>query len=87
MLTQAQLDQAACIGEDTEKFFVELTHKNMHLIRAAKNICRSCPIVADCLEVAIENKEQGIWGGTTDPERTTLRRRRNALYRKVSVIN
>lgn len=36
-------------------------------------ICKGCPVVDKCLEVAIHNGEQyGIWGGTTPEQRRRL---------------
>ena len=42
--------------------------------RAAKAICRGCPVRNDCLTWALENAEGGIWGGKTDEERRRMRR-------------
>jgi WhiB family redox-sensing transcriptional regulator len=36
---------------------------------AAKAICAVCPVVKECLNQALENREQGIWGNTNDEER------------------
>ena len=43
----------------------------------AKAICQSCPVLAPCLEFAMDtNQKYGIWGGLTDKERASLKRRR-----------
>ncbi|MDQ3915075.1 MAG: WhiB family transcriptional regulator [Actinomycetota bacterium] len=43
----------------------------------AKAICRTCPVAEPCLEFAMEtNQKYGIWGGLTDKERASLKRRR-----------
>lgn len=43
-------------------------------IRAAKNICRQCPVVTECLQTALDNGEPfGIWGGYLPEERETIR--------------
>ncbi len=43
----------------------------------AKAICRRCPVAAPCLEFAMDtNQKYGIWGGLTDRERASLKRRR-----------
>jgi hypothetical protein len=39
------------------------------VIEIAKNICKSCPIRAQCLDYATSTKVYGIWGGTTFEER------------------
>jgi WhiB family redox-sensing transcriptional regulator len=42
---------------------------------AAKRICASCPVRANCLVSALRTGESaGIWGGTTPEERRILRR-------------
>lgn len=42
-------------------------------VEAARAICRPCPVRDDCLEYALANGEQGIWGGTTGQERRAMR--------------
>lgn len=44
-------------------------------IAAAKNNCRTCPVLAECLEDALRRGEQwGVWGGMTTLERAIVRR-------------
>lgn len=40
----------------------------------AKAVCAKCPVRAECLTEALENDEEGIWGGTTTRERYLMRR-------------
>lgn len=42
----------------------------------AKAICSECPVRLECLKHALKYKEQGIWGGTTERERTNIKRLR-----------
>ena len=43
----------------------------------AKAVCQRCPVLEPCLEFAMEtNQKYGIWGGLTDKERASLKRRR-----------
>jgi hypothetical protein len=44
--------------------------------KEAKAICAECPYKARCLEYALVNHEIGIWGGTTDRQRSLIRRSR-----------
>jgi len=45
-------------------------------IEKAKAICAACPVMDDCLSYALEtNQRSGIWGGTTEKERKSLRRK------------
>ena len=44
---------------------------------AAIAMCRSCPVLKQCLEYALrhpEYTEYGIWGGTTPPQRRRISR-------------
>lgn len=42
----------------------------------AKAICNSCSFIADCLEYALVEGPEGIWGGTNPKERKKIRQRR-----------
>lgn len=44
--------------------------------------CSDCPVRIKCLEHALENREQGVWGGTTEDEREQIRRSRENKKRK-----
>lgn len=37
-------------------------------------ICSGCLVRDECLRWAVDNREQGVWGGTTDAERRVMRR-------------
>lgn len=67
---------AACRNEDPELFFPQGTEGPAALqIQQAKAICRRCPSVETCLQIALdENIPAGIFGGLTDTERQSLRR-------------
>lgn len=61
---------AACRG-GTEVFFTGTTKG----IEAAVAICATCPVEDVCLAAALEDPElQGVWGGTSAPERRRLRK-------------
>jgi len=65
-------DRAACRGSDVI-FYDAFTDEQK---AAATQVCASCPVRGECLEHAIENREWGIWGGTTEDERKSIRRSR-----------
>lgn len=42
--------------------------------KLAKQICRKCPVIDQCLEYALtHNEEWGIWGGTDPTERKKMK--------------
>ncbi len=44
-------------------------------ILAAKAVCRVCPVQSQCLRFALQTSQAyGIWGGTTEDERVTMKR-------------
>ena len=53
------LDEAACLGQGTDLFYADTvyTSETKKIIAKAKNFCNSCPVVADCLQYAINNEE------------------------------
>lgn len=67
-------DRAACLGADPDLFFPE---RGGHPNAPAKAVCGDCPVSDECLAYAVECRiTVGVWGGTTDRERRTIRRRR-----------
>jgi WhiB family redox-sensing transcriptional regulator len=67
-------NKALCVGVDPELFFPESGNIQPQ-ISQAKLICGLCPIVEDCLDEALTNREEfGIWGGATIEERKSIRR-------------
>ena len=70
-------DLAACRGVDPDLFFpVGTTGPSLDQVEQAKAICRSCPVIEDCLRFALSTQQEyGIWAGTTSEERHAMRRR------------
>lgn len=48
-------------------------------INKAKAFCNNCPVLKQCLEQALTNREQGIWAGTTEADRSKILAFRNQL--------
>ena len=71
---QSWPDRAACKGQDTEKWFpVGSGDPDPH----AKATCAGCPVRTECLEYALSVPvKEGVWGGLTEDERHSERRRR-----------
>jgi WhiB family transcriptional regulator, redox-sensing transcriptional regulator len=73
-------DLAACRDYDNILFFGEEGESELEKQARearAKTVCARCPVAEPCLEFAMEtNQKYGIWGGLTDKERASLKRRR-----------
>ena len=70
--TQEWASQARCSSQDPDALFVR--GKAQH---DAKAVCKTCPVLAQCLAEALDNRtEFGVWGGMTERERRALLRRR-----------
>lgn len=64
--------QAKCLGQDPDALFVR--GRAQH---DAKAVCKHCPVLAQCLAEALDNRtEFGVWGGMTERERRALLRKR-----------
>jgi WhiB family redox-sensing transcriptional regulator len=77
--------RGACQDSDPELFFPVTSHgPARRQLEKAKAVCAGCAVRGECLEFALETGQRfGIWGGTTEDERRTLRlktlRRRRRL--------
>ena len=48
-------------------------------VEIARRICETCPVKAQCLEYALEQRvEHGVWGGCSERERRRIAKRRRA---------
>lgn len=62
---------AACRTSAPDALFVQGAAQQQ-----AKQICQRCPVVAECLADALDNRtEFGVWGGMTERERRAMLRR------------
>ncbi len=56
-------------------FPIGTTGQAIDQIEAARAVCMSCDVRERCLEFALAtNQESGVWGGTSEEERHTLRK-------------
>ncbi|MFJ9749567.1 WhiB family transcriptional regulator [Streptomyces chartreusis] len=70
-LSRAVEQNASCAGKDPELFFP----KNSNKTELAKQICRGCPVVRECLVQALRlGDKYAVLGGTTPEERDALKR-------------
>jgi WhiB family transcriptional regulator, redox-sensing transcriptional regulator len=62
----------ACTAAEPDALFVRGAAQQL-----AKQVCMSCPVIAECLADALDNHtEFGVWGGMTERERRALLKRR-----------
>lgn len=54
------------------------TANYIHL-NTVKAVCSGCPMQEPCLEYALHTSVSGVWGGTTENERSKIRRERNII--------
>ena len=75
MTRPAWMQAAACNGRTALMYPVDARGQAV-----AGHICRSCPVVAECLEHALATDERwGTWGGTSEHERRRIRSRRRRV--------
>ncbi|MFI9080839.1 WhiB family transcriptional regulator [Streptomyces sioyaensis] len=75
--------RAACRTQDPELFFpISASGASGLQAKEAKAVCCHCPVIEQCLQWALEFKqEHGIWGGLSEAERRTLHRRKATRQR------
>lgn len=80
-------DQAACLTVDSELFFpIGNTGPALAQIEEAKAVCATCSVVDICLKWALDNNQDaGVWGGTSEDERRSLKRRKARARRASSL--
>lgn len=73
-----EITNAPCQSKeiDPEIFFPDPT--DLDTTRKAKLLCLSCKSQFDCLSFAMKTNSHGIWGGKTDDERRSIKRK---MYR------
>ncbi|HIW96792.1 MAG TPA: WhiB family transcriptional regulator [Candidatus Corynebacterium gallistercoris] len=70
--------ESACRGMESEVFFHpdgERGRARLNREMRAKMVCRTCPVMEQCREHALEVAEPyGIWGGLSESERAQMLR-------------
>jgi len=82
-------DLGSCLEHGSDLFFpAGETGRAAEQAEAARSICGGCPVQTECLVYAVETGQRfGVWGGTTEEERATLRRRWLASVRSGNELN
>lgn len=72
--------RARCLGENPELFFpVGTTGPAIPQTTEAKQVCGGCGVRTTCLQWALDTGQDfGVWGGLSEDERRSLRRRHAA---------
>jgi WhiB family transcriptional regulator, redox-sensing transcriptional regulator len=80
--------QAACREVDPELFFpIGNTGPALLQIDEAKQVCRRCSVMDECLRWAIDSgQDAGVWGGLSEDERRALKRRTIRLRARAHVL-
>jgi WhiB family redox-sensing transcriptional regulator len=70
-------EYAACRGEDPELFFpIGTSGPALLQLQLAKAVCGRCAVQSLCLQWALLAQiDDGVWGGLSEDERRTLKRR------------
>jgi transcription factor WhiB len=78
------MEEAACAShDDPDLWFAERGEEERR--QEALDICATCPVRAACLAYVLSMPPQsGIWGGTTEDQRTRDRRRASARCGRAS---
>jgi WhiB family transcriptional regulator, redox-sensing transcriptional regulator len=74
-MSAAWQDRAACKGHQPDLWYPDgmQGQNDAYRYAAARVVCDTCPVKADCLAHAIANDERhGMWGGLTPTERKAL---------------
>lgn len=70
-----------CAQVDPEMWFPE--GALLRVNREAIKICNKCHFNEECLEYAVQTDVQGIWGGTTNPQRKVIRKERGIVAKPI----
>lgn len=74
-----------CVGLPMDFFYNEPEHMSLsstarkdlrEVRRQVKALCYQCKFQTDCLEWALHHERYGLWGGTLEDERSTIRKNR-----------
>jgi WhiB family redox-sensing transcriptional regulator len=80
--------EAACREVDPELFFpIGNSGPALLQIDEAKQVCRRCSVMEECLRWAIDSgQDAGVWGGLSEDERRSFKRRTIRLRARAHVL-
>jgi hypothetical protein len=53
---------AACSGTDINMFYDDY-ESDKYIAEQIDQVCLHCPVIKQCYNEGVENKEKGVWGG------------------------
>jgi hypothetical protein len=53
---------AGCVEMPVNWFYDDYENDSV-IARNVESVCRNCPVIRPCAEAAMDNKEEGLWGG------------------------
>lgn len=68
-----EFDGSQACGKFPFTAFFPPAHSHPRVWTQAKAICFDCPFRAQCLAFSLSHDVQGVWAGTTEPERDAIR--------------
>jgi len=71
-------DNGLCAQADPELFYPQ--YDSPSFTEDAIAVCDRCPVRAECLDWALDHEEQGVWGGTSEATRRSLKRPRQRRH-------
>jgi WhiB family transcriptional regulator, redox-sensing transcriptional regulator len=75
--TDYPFDGSQLCNETNSELFFPDEYTDVMAVEKARTICRSCPLINECIAYAIEIPSlEGIWGGTTPRQRIRMRSNR-----------
>jgi len=74
-----------CASMSGDLFFPETSAETIKVKPKLVEICKSCKFQAPCLQYALEHAVTGVWAGTLERERRTMRRRLKIVAKPVVV--
>ena len=64
--------KGSCAGLSTKELDKLFFPESGRSIIKAKEFCKDCPVLVNCLQFALDNTLEGIWAGTTYADRLRM---------------
>ena len=74
-----EYENPLCAQSGGDFWFPEAGHGTASEVLYARSICNNCQHQAECAEWGIHNERHGIWGGLTEWDRGSIRKKLNIV--------